>query len=52
MSAGVNVLILTDIGIARLGGNFLPLTLQDEIDGRDFILGLDRIVGPIPTIEP
>jgi hypothetical protein len=34
-----------NIGIARLGGNLFPLTLQDEIDGRDFILGLDGIVG-------
>jgi hypothetical protein len=37
-------LILADVGIARLGGNFEPLTLEDEIDGRDFILGLDCVV--------
>ena len=38
----VAALILADIGIARLGGNLLPLPLQDEINGRDFIFGLDR----------
>src|SRR5919109_1573279 len=38
-------LILTDIGVARLGGNFQPLALQNQIDSCDFILGLDRVVG-------
>src|SRR5918996_1611301 len=38
-------LILADVGIARLRGNLQPLALQDQIDGRDFILGLDRVVG-------
>ena len=41
---GLN-LIFADIGIARLGGNFQPLALQDQLDGRDFILSLDRVVG-------
>jgi len=43
---GLN-LIFADIGIARLGGNFQPLALQDQIDGGDFILGPDRIVGNV-----
>src|SRR6267142_5955965 len=41
----VAALVLGDIGIARLRGNFQPLALQDQIDGGDFILGPDRIVG-------
>ena len=41
--SGVTALILGDGGIARLGGNFQPLPFQDEINGGDFILGLDRI---------
>jgi hypothetical protein len=38
-------LIFTDIRVARVGGDLLTLTLQGEIDGRDFILGLHGIVG-------
>ena len=45
MSARVAALILADIGIVRLGVNLEPLPFQGEIDGRDFILGLDRVVG-------
>jgi hypothetical protein len=45
VSSRVAALILADRGIARLGGNFEPLPLQDEIDGRDFIRGPDRVVG-------
>jgi len=37
-------LIVADIGIARLGVNLKPPALQDEINRRNFILGLDRIV--------
>jgi hypothetical protein len=44
VSSRVTALILGDIGIARLGGNLFPLTFQNEINGRDFIRGLDRIV--------
>lgn len=42
---GVAALILGDIGITRLGGNLFPLTFEDEINGRDFVLGLDGVVG-------
>jgi hypothetical protein len=38
-------LVLSDIGAAGIGGNLLPLTLQGEIDGRDFILGLNGVLG-------
>ena len=41
---GLN-LVFADRGIARLRGNFQPLVLQDQIDGRDLILRLDRVVG-------
>jgi hypothetical protein len=41
------MLIHADISITRLGGNLFPLTLQDEIDGRDFILASS---GPFRTI--
>src|SRR5882724_8734793 len=44
VSARVAALIIADIGIARLGVNLEPLTFHGEIDGRDFILGLDRVV--------
>ena len=43
MWSRVAALILANVGIARIGGNLFPLTLQDEINGRDFILGLDDI---------
>jgi hypothetical protein len=41
----VAAFILGNIGIARLGRNFEPLILQDEIDRGDVIFGLDRLVG-------
>jgi len=45
VGSGVAALIRGDIGIARLRGNFFSLPFQDEIDGRDFIFGLDGVVG-------
>jgi hypothetical protein len=44
-SPRVAAFILGDISIARLGGNFESLILQDEIDRGDLIFSLDRVVG-------
>ena len=45
VSSRVAALIGAHGGIAPLGGGLLPLTLQDEVNGRDVILGLDGAVG-------
>jgi hypothetical protein len=38
-------LIVADIRIARLSGDLLSVPVKGELDGRDFILGLDGVVG-------
>jgi hypothetical protein len=45
VSARIAALIRADRGIAGLGVNLEPLPFHGEIDGRDFILGLDRLGG-------